>query len=633
MLLDAEVPEAGVFQRPSEDSARHEPTWLKLFDIAAEIVVVAALFGELLLVLGNTILRATVSINFTWSDEASKLALIVMTFVGGALAYRRGEHMVVKAITDRLSPRVRQWVAVVVEWIVLGLSVLITLLAASATWQDRNHHTPQLHVSQSFFDAPIVVGMAMIAVYGAANLRRFTARQVVLAGIAVIGISVGTVYANATWGPLLGGTAVSTASIILVGVMLLAGVPMTFAFVSSAFAYFYFSGASSPISVPVNMQEGVSSFVLLAIPFFVLAGAIMATGGLSVRLAALANVTVGRLRNGLLQVVVVTMYLFSGLSGSKAADMAAVGTGLKDTIREQGYDRAEIVAVLSASAVMAETVPPSIALLVLASAASLSPRALFLAGVIPAAVIALCLMLAIALRKPQTAITPPPATRRDIGNAAVQAIPALMMPVILGRGILTGVATPTEMSSIAVLYGTLLAGPFYKQLDFPKLRKLLIETASLTGMVLLVIAAATAFSRALLIANVPQEISHAFQHIGGGTVGFLIVSTLALVVLGQVLEGIPAILVFAPLVLPIAIQFNVNPIHYGIILIIAIGLGAFSPPIGVGMYIACAIGNTTVEKGGRAMLPYLLVLLGGLLLVVFVPWFSLALPRAAHMIP
>jgi tripartite ATP-independent transporter DctM subunit len=618
---------------PYPGGVRPDAAWVRLFDTAAEIVVVVALLGELLLVLANTILRATVSINFTWSDEASKLALIVMTFVGGALAYRRGEHMVVKAITNRLSPAARQWVALVVEWIVLGLSVLIAVWALSATLQDRNHHTPQLHVSQSLFDAPIVIGMVMIAVYAALNLRRFPPVQVVLAGVAVIGLSAGAVYANVAWGPLLDGTVVSYAAIALVGVLLLAGVPMTFAFVSSAFAYFYFSGASSPISVPVNMQEGVSSFVLLAIPFFVLAGAIMATGGLSIRLANLANVTVGRLRNGLLQVVVVTMYLFSGLSGSKAADMAAVGTGLKETIREQGYDRAEIVAVLSASAVMAETVPPSIALLVLASAASLSPSALFLAGVIPAAVIALCLMLAIGLRKPQTAIKPPPASRRDIANAAVQAIPALLMPVILGRGILTGVATPTEMSSVAVLYGAVLAGPFYRQLDFPKLRKLLIDTASLTGMVLLVIAAATAFSRSLLIANIPQEISHAFSHIGGGTVGFLIVSTLALVVLGQVLEGIPAILVFAPLVIPIAIQFNVNPIHYGIILIIAIGLGAFSPPVGVGLYIACAIGETTVERASRAMLPYLLVLFGGLMLVVFIPWFSLALPRAAHMIP
>jgi tripartite ATP-independent transporter DctM subunit len=408
---------------------------------------------------------------------------------------------------------------------------------------------------------------------------------------------------------------------------------MAFGFAVASLAYFYFSGVSSPLSVPVNMQEGISSFVLLAIPFFVLAGAVMATGGLSMQLARLANVTVGRMRNGLLQVIVVTMYLFSGLSGSKAADMAAVATGLKDAIDEQGYDRGEIVAVLSASAIMAETVPPSIALLVLASVTSLSVSSLFLAGLIPAAVVAVCLMLSIALRAPRTRYVAPPSSGRDVARAAVAAIPALLMPLILGRGIVSGIATPTEMSSVAVLYGVVLAGPFYRQLTLAKMRVMLLETASLTGMILFIIASATAFSRALLLANVPQQLAALFSHIGSNGLGFLLVSTFALIVMGQLLEGLPAILVFAPLLLPVAVQFNINPIHFAIVLLIAMGLGAHTPPIGIGYYIACAIGGASVEKASRAMLSYLFVLAAGLLLVVFFPWFSLALPRLAHLQP
>ncbi len=610
-----------------------QAAWLEYVDMAAAVVVVAALVGELLLVVVNMLLRATVSINFTWSDEASRLALTVMTFIGGALAYRRGEHMAVTAILERVSATRRERMLIAGETIVIAVSVLVMGLALVSTVRDAGIRTPQLHLSQSVFDVPIVAGMALIAVYSAHKLRAAHGHRAGIVSAAAVLVVCGAVFASTALGLQLDGTAVIIASVALLGVLLLLGVPMTFAFVSSALAYFALSGSVSPLSVPVNMQEGVSSFVLLAIPFFILAGAVMAAGGLSDRLARLANVTLGRFRNGLLQVVVVTMYLFSGLSGSKAADMAAVGAGLKDAIREQGYDRAQIVAVLSASAVMAETVPPSIALLVLSSAASLSPSALFLAGIVPAGVIALCLMLAIGLRPPQTASMPTRASGRTVAKAAVDAVPALLMPVILGRGILSGLATPTEMSSIAVLYGLLLAGPFYRRLSLRTLWVLLVETASLTGMVLLVIAAATAFSRALLIANIPNVIAGAFEHLGGGTIGFLVVSTVTLVVLGQILEGIPAILVFAPLMLPIAIQFNVNPVHYAIVLIIAIGLGAFAPPIGVGLYIACAIGETSVERGGRAMLPYLLVLLAGLLLVAFVPWFSLALPRLAGMVP
>jgi tripartite ATP-independent transporter DctM subunit len=617
---------------PLVGEARRSTAWTRFFDTLADAVVIVALAGELVVVLLNLTLRATLGVNFTWSDEASQLSLVIMAFIGGALSYRRGDQPVVRAFTDRLPAPAREWVAVLAEWLVCAIALLVAALAAGATYQDRNIHTSQLHLSQSLFDAPIVVGMVMIAIYAASRLSRRAWRQVAVVAVSSTALTGAAVVATALRGPL-DGTAVSMASIVLIGVLLLLGVPITFAFVCSALAYFWFSGSVSPLSVPVNMQEGVSSFVLLAIPFFVLAGGIMASGGLSARLLELANVTVGRLRNGLLQAVVLTMYLFSGLSGSKAADMAAVGTGLKDAIRKQGYDRAEIVAVLSASAVMAETVPPSIALLVLASAAALSPSALFLAGIVPALVVAACLMLAIGLRPSQTATRTPASSLGTIGKVALRAVPALLMPVILGRGILSGLATPTEMSSVAVVYGLLLAGPVYRQVDAAALWRLLRDAASLTGMVLLVVAAATAFSRSLLLANVPNEIAGAFAHLPGGTIGFLLVSTLALVVLGQILEGIPAILIFAPLVLPIAVQFNVNPIHYGIVLIVAIGLGAFSPPIGIGLYIACAIGETSVERATRAILPYLLVLLAGLLAIVFVPWFSLALPRLAHLIP
>jgi tripartite ATP-independent transporter DctM subunit len=359
---------------------------------------------------------------------------------------------------------------------------------------------------------------------------------------------------------------------------------------------------------------------------------VMTEGGLSRRLTDFVISLVGRFRGGMLQVIVVSMYIMSGISGSKVADVAAVGTTMKNVMRREGYDSGETAAVLASCAVMGETVPPSIAMLVLASVTSLSIGSLFVAGLLPAAVIALCLMLLIFFRSRRRAGESKKHSPREIAHAGLDAIPALVAPVILIGGIVSGIATPTEVSSTAVVYALVLSLLFYRSIGGRQIWRVMASTAAQAGMVLLITSMASTFSWSLTIAKMPQRIAALFVALHGSATLFMLATIVTLVVMGALLEGLPALLIFGPLLLPMVAQFGIDPLQYGIVMIIAMGLGAFSPPIGVGMFVTCSICDTTMENATRHMIPYLVIVVVGLLLVAFIPWFSLVAPRLLNMI-
>jgi tripartite ATP-independent transporter DctM subunit len=411
---------------------------------------------------------------------------------------------------------------------------------------------------------------------------------------------------------------------------LLGGLPVAFALLVASAAYLALTGIAPMVELPHNMVAGTSNFVLLALPFFIVAGLIMERGGISLRLVRFVHALVGHLRGGLLQVMVVSMYIVSGLSGSKSADVAAVGSVMRDMLVREGYTTGECAAALAASAAMGETVPPSISILILGSITSLSMAALFIGGVVPAAVIAVCLMLLIYARA-QYLGTPqaPRAGLKTLWRTGADAFLSLLMPVILFGGILLGLATPTEVSAIAIVYGLLLAIVAYRALDARTLLSILNDAAILSGMVLFILAAAQCFSWVLTNAYVPQHLVEALHGLHDNRWLFLVASIVVLIVAGSLLEGLPALNVLAPLLIPIAGQIGISRLHYGIVLVIAMGIGAFLPPTGVGFYVCCAVSRATIEDGTRAMLPYLVVLLAGLLIVAFVPWFTLFLPAAA----
>jgi tripartite ATP-independent transporter DctM subunit len=495
-------------------------------------------------------------------------------------------------------------------------------------WDER---TPYLGISAIWFAAPMIGGMALLAYFA---VRRAFTQPVRLAVITLIvtACAVGAILMlSSVTGPQVRDYALPAAFAVFV-LQLLFGVPIGFVLLMTTLLYLHTSHTIPLSVVPINMQGGISSFVMLSIPFFILAGYVMTEGGLSRRLTDFVISLVGRFRGGMLQVIVVSMYIMSGISGSKVADVAAVGTTMKNVMRRERYDPGETAAVLATCAVMGETVPPSIAMLVLASVTSLSIGSLFIAGLLPAAVIALCLMLLIYVRSRGRPGIPRKHSLREISSAGIDAIPAIVAPVILIGGIVGGVATPTEVSSTAVIYALVLSMVVYRSLTGRQFWRVMVKTAAQAGMVLFITSTASTFSWSLTIAKMPQKIAALFTTLQGSATLFMIATIVTLVVMGALLEGLPALLIFGPLLLPMAAQFGIDPLQYGIVMIIAMGLGAFSPPIGVGMFVTCSICDTTMENASRHMVPYLVVVVIGLLLVAFVPWFSLVAPRMLHMI-
>ena len=611
------------------DSRRaHRPD---LVEQAAEIVVVLALAGELVAMFGNVISRSFFHSSLLWSLEIGELALVVMTFVGGAIAYPRNEHMALHAFVQRLPRRWHPSIDAFGCWQVFVMAIAGGWLAYEMMLSRWDERTPYLSLSAVWFAIPMISGMALLAYFSVRRALLQPARTTLVTGVITAVALAALLFLSSLLGPQAREYALP-ATFAVFALQLLFGVPIGFVLLIATLLYLNTSNAVPLSVVPISMQSGISSFVMLSIPFFILAGYVMTEGGLSRRLTDFIITLVGRFRGGMLQVIVVSMYIMSGISGSKIADVAAVGTTMKTIMRRERYDPGETAAVLAACAVMGETVPPSIAMLVLASVTSLSIGSLFIAGFLPAAVIAYCLMMLIYFRSRARAGKSKKHSFREIARAGLVAIPALVAPIILIGGIVSGIATPTEVSSTAVVYALLLSILFYRTLSGAQLWRVMASTAAQAGMVLFITSTASTFSWSLTIAKMPQKIAALFNALHGSATLFMLATVATLVVMGALLEGLPALLIFGPLLLPMVSQFGVDPLQYGIVMIISMGLGAFAPPIGVGFFVTCSICDTTMENAARHMFPYLIVLVVGLLLVSFVPWFSLVLPRLMNMI-
>jgi tripartite ATP-independent transporter DctM subunit len=624
-------PAADIFRNGAPDGVAERVHPFDIVERVAEIVVVVALAGELVAMFGNVISRSLFDSSLLWGLEVGELALVVMTFVGGAIAYPRNEHMALHALIDRLPQRWHAGIAALGCWQVFAMSIVGGWLAWQMTLSRWGERTPYLGLSAIWFALPMIFGMALLAYFAVKRALMQPRRTALTTGVAMAFVIAALLMLSSLLGPQARDYALAATFVVFV-IQLLLGVPIGFVLLMATLLYLHTSRTIPLSVVPINMQGGISSFVMLSIPFFILAGYVMTEGGLSRRLTDFVISLVGRFRGGMLQVIVVSMYIMSGISGSKVADVAAVGTTMKNVMRRERYDPGETAAVLATCAVMGETVPPSIAMLVLASVTSLSIGSLFVAGLLPAAVIALCLMLLIYVRSRGRPGELKKHSMREIFHAGLDAIPAVVAPVILIGGIVGGVATPTEVSSTAVIYALVLSMLVYRSLSGQQLWRVMVNTAAQAGMVLFITSTASTFSWSLTIAKMPQKIAALFDSLHGSATLFMLATIVTLVVMGALLEGLPALLIFGPLLLPMAAQFGIDPLQYGIVMIIAMGLGAFSPPIGVGMFVTCSICDTTMENASRHMVPYLIVVVIGLLLVAFVPWFSLIAPKMLHMI-
>jgi tripartite ATP-independent transporter DctM subunit len=408
-----------------------------------------------------------------------------------------------------------------------------------------------------------------------------------------------------------------------------AGVPIAFGFGLAIYGYLALT-THTPLMVLVGrMDEGMSHLILLSVPLFVFLGLLIEMTGMARAMVAFLASLLGHVRGGLHYVLVGAMYLVSGISGSKAADMAAVAPVLFPEMKARGAKPGDLVALLAATGAQTETIPPSLVLITIGSVTGVSIAALFTGGLLPGVVLAITLSALVWWRyRDEDLQHVRRASGGEIGRALVIALPALALPFVIRYAVVEGIATATEVSTIGIVYafvvGFLIYGLLiYRNFDWRRIMPMLVETACLSGAILLIIGCATGMAWGLTQSGFSRALAAAMTGLPGGSATFIAVSILAFTILGSVLEGIPAIVLFGPLLFPIARAVGVHEVHYAMIIILAMGIGLFAPPFGVGYYAACAIGRVDPAEGIRPIWGYMLALLAGLIIVAIFPWISI----------
>ena len=410
------------------------------------------------------------------------------------------------------------------------------------------------------------------------------------------------------------------------------GVPIAFALGgAAAIGLMLMDGA--PIAIIASRTFGaVDSFTLLAIPFFILAGELMETGGISRRLMDFASAMVGHLRGGLGNVTIFGMVLFSGVSGSTQADAAAVGSLMIPSMKRHGYDAARAGAIVAAASGMGILVPPCLTMVVYGSITNVSIGALFAAGLVPAVLMALALAVHQMIDAKRWGLEPQPRVSwRLRGKALAAASGALMMPVIIFGGIRGGAFTPTEAAVIASVYALLVGSLVYREISWSFLYRALVRTGMISGIVMLMMAGANILSWLMTVERVPHKLAALVQSIGGGTALFMALSIVLFLALFALLDGLPGMLMLVPVIVPTAQQLGIDLLHYGIVMTTVMGIALFLPPFGVGLYIVLGIAGCGMREISRHLMPYLGTMLAVALVIALVPWISYAVPYALGM--
>jgi tripartite ATP-independent transporter DctM subunit len=613
-----------------------------------EPAAAALIVAEIILLSTGVFMRYVMQDALVWGDELSRVLMLWLTMLGATAAYRRGEHMRLSTFVRRFPP---VWAEICEILSILLIAIFALQLLAAVVWpsfipdtdgpgallrslldgtffaggylgQEATDILPAMQIPRIVAVLGIVVGLVLILLISVLRLidRR---RALVLPVLAVTIVACLGAWAGRDTIATLGNLNLVLFFVVLVAAQIVIGVPIAFAFGIATLSYLALA-TDLPLSVVAGqMDEGMSNAVLLAIPLFVLLGLLIEATGIAQRLVAAIAAFIGHFADGLNIVLVVAMFLVSGISGSKLADMAAVTPILFPEMEKRGYQRNEMIALLSTSGAMAELIPPSLVLIIIGTVCNLSIQALFTGGLLPAAVTSIALIVVSRLRSrrsQQTVVPRVPFAAR--WRALGAAVPGLILPLVIRYCVVAGIATATEVSTIGVLYALVVGGLVYREFDWRRSYPMLCETARLTGAIMLIISMATAMGWALTQSGFASRLSTALQHAPGGVAGFVVLSIVLFIVLGSVLEGIPAIVLFGPLLFPIAQALHMNEIHYAIIAVLAMSIGLFAPPFGVGYYGACAVGKCEPDAAAIAIIPYVLALLAALVVIAAVPWLT-----------
>jgi len=597
---------------------------LALLQTLVSAICALLLAADLGVVLLSVFYRYVLSAPIEWSDDVARGLMVALSFFGAASALARNENIGVGFFVARLGPRARRRVDATAALVVAATAVSIAWYAIAlgrfTTGQTTGSGLP---LELTFY--PMGAGAVCLSVFALAQFLLRRAEDIAIA-LLIAALAAGAAYG---WSVVGGWGSDLPMTVAFIGCVA-GGVPIGFALGFTSLVFIWVEGALPGVIFAQQMARGIDNFVLLAIPFFILVGYLMEANGMSVRLIALLERLVGRVRGGLNVVMVLSMVIFSGISGSKMADVAAVGSVLIPAARRQRQNPGGAVALLAASAVMAETIPPCINLIILGFVANLSIGGLFMAGLLPAGLMALALIVvAVVFGAEARLSTPDNAPKKPLAELWSGAAVTLGLLVVIFGGFRSGIATATEISAFAAFYALTIGGLAFRELGPRAIARAFVNSATRAGLVLFIVAAAQSLSFILTLQQIPQALAELMIAVTRGSAGwlFLPLSILILIVMGSILEGAAALIIFAPLLLPVAADVGVNGLHFGVVLVIAMGIGLFAPPLGLGLYGACLIGEVPIEATVKPMLGYLGLLLACLLVIAFTPSLTLWLPH------
>ncbi len=413
-------------------------------------------------------------------------------------------------------------------------------------------------------------------------------------------------------------------------ILLLLGAPVFFAMLAAPGAMLLFEGMSRDISLMYrNIYNGIDSFPLMAIPFFMLAGELMNKGGITARLVAFSQTMIGHLRGGLAHVNILSSMLFAGLTGSAVADTSALGSMLIPAMEKNGYTRRFAAAVTAASSVIGPIIPPSGIMIIYAYVMEVSVAALFSGGIIPGILVGLGLMLVVAAMARRGGMPPagPRATWSEAGTSFRHAILPLLTPVIILGGILGGVFTPTEASAAAVAYALFIGLFVLRTLTFQELPRLLTRAAMTSAVVLLLVGAAMAFKTVVSLSHAASDLANWILTLSENPLILLFLINVLLFIVGMFLDAGPAIIILGPILAPIFIELGIHPVHFAIIMSVNLTVGLATPPMGLVLFVASSVSGERVESISRAILPFLAIEVVVIFLITFVPEISMTIPR------
>ena len=599
---------------------RRIDAWLgALVEASAALLVLV----EIALLFAGIVARYLLHAPLTWSDELASVLFLWLAMLGSVVALRRGEHMRMTTFVNRASPERRAFL----EAFAMGVTMVFLVMILHPSYEflvdEQAMNMPGMDISAAWRAAAMPVGAVLMVITAALRLllvtRLAAATRAVLAIAAVAAVLLVARPALME----LGNANLVIFFVGMISVCVFLGVPIAFAFGLATFSYLACTTTTPLIVLVGRMSEGMSHLVLLSVPMFVFLGLLIEVTGMARRLIGFLASLLGHVRGGLSYVLIGAMYLISGISGSKAADMAAIAPALFPEMKKRGCKEGELVALLSATGAQTETIPPSLVLITVGSVTGVSISALFTGGILPALVVGAMLCVVVWFRsRGEDLSAMQKLSWRVVGGTLITALPALALPFVIRAAVVEGVATATEVSTIGIVYSFIVGLLMYREFDWRRFKPMLVETASLSGAILLIIGAATAMAWALTQSGFSNMLAEVVTGLPGGRFTFIVVSIIGFIILGSVLEGIPAIVLFGPLLFPIAAAVGVNDVHYAMIVILSMGIGLFAPPFGVGYYTACAVSKVDSSEGLRPLIPYMLTLLLGVILIAAVPWIS-----------